>query len=78
MKIYGYRYMWLMEGSDSVNFKVVTDTVEGLQAFEQALLKLDGLKSAGKEYLHEYEVSSIGKFEKIFEKESEENEKSSD
>lgn len=76
MKIYCYRYMWLVEGSDSVNFKIVTDTVEGLQQFEQALLKVDGLKSAGKEYLHEYDCSAIGKFEKIFDLEVDKNEKS--
>lgn len=64
--VYTYRYMWKLKGSENVNFKIVSDTVAGLEAFEVELLKLDNLESAGKEYLHEYDVSCVGRFDSIF------------
>lgn len=70
MHIYSIRYMWKILGSTSVNFKIITDTEDSLKAFEKAVLDLSGLESFGKEYLHEYDVSRVGVFEKIFSKES--------
>lgn len=66
MKVICYRYMWQLKGSDQINFKIVTDVESGLKAFEQSLLALEGLERCAKEYLHEYDCSSIGKFESIF------------
>lgn len=65
--LYTYRYMWKIKSSESINFKIVTDTEDGLMLFEEALLKLDGIVSCAKEYLHEYDCSKLGVFEKIFE-----------
>lgn len=72
--VYTYRYSWILEGSESINFKIVSDVEEGLLSFEKALFKLPNLCSVGKEYLHEYDSSKIGFFEKIFDKVGEKNE----
>lgn len=64
--IFSYRYMWRFTGSENIQFKIVTDTIQGLEKFEDELFKLDNLESVGKEYLHEYDCSKIGLFEKIF------------
>lgn len=69
LHIYSYRYMWQLEGFDTIHFKVVTDTSKGLSEFEEALLKLPRLKSAAKEYIQEYDCSLVGTFTKLFEKE---------
>lgn len=66
MKIFTYRFMWKLKGSDLINFKVITDTSNGLASFEEALLKLQDLDSACKEYLSEIDVSLIGKVDTIF------------
>lgn len=66
MKVYTYRYMWKFSNSSDVNFKIVTDVSDGLFAFEKAVLALEGLERFGKEYLHEYDCSLIGKFDSIF------------
>ncbi|UPW41622.1 hypothetical protein [Peromfec virus RodF8_38] len=66
MKIYTLRYMWKIKGSDSVNFKVITDTEEGLEQFEEALLQFPDLVSAGSEYIQEYDCARVGVFNKIF------------
>lgn len=66
MKIYSYRYMWRLKGSDSINFKIVTDTLEGLKKFEDVVVKIPDLLTFGKEYLNEYDVSLVGCFTTIF------------
>lgn len=59
--IYSYRYMWrVSDNSEGICFKVVTDTLQGLEEFEKALLSLDNLTDCAKEYLHEYDCSKIG------------------
>lgn len=65
IKIYCYRYMWQIDGNNRVNFKIVTDTVDGLNLFENNLKSLDGVKNIAKEYLHEYDCSKIGVFEPV-------------
>lgn len=63
--VFTYRYMWRVTGSDNLNFKIVTDTIEGLKVFEANLLAVEGLEVCGKEYLHEYDCSKIGVFETL-------------
>lgn len=63
--VYSYRYMWQIEGSDTVNFKIVTDTSDGLLSFEESLKVLPGVKNMAREYLHEYDCSLIGVFETL-------------
>lgn len=63
--VYCYRYMWQIEGSDTVNFKIVTDIKEGLVSFEENLKALSGIKNLAREYLHEYDCSLIGLFEPL-------------
>lgn len=60
--VFSYRYIWKIKGSSNLNFKIVTDTLEGLLDFEKKLLSLEDIESAGKEYLHEYDCSKIGVF----------------
>lgn len=69
MHIFTYRYMWRVEGSNQIQFKIVTDTANGLKQFEENLLKLPDLILAGKEYLHELDVSLISQVEQIYKKE---------
>lgn len=65
MKVFTYRYLWQIDGSDKVNFKIVTDVTEGLLEFEKHLLLLPGVVKAAKEYIHEYDCTLIGKFESL-------------
>lgn len=66
MTIYTYRYMWRTKGSTQINFKIVTDTADGLKIFEENLSKVPDLDLAGKEYLHEINVDLIAKTEVVF------------
>ena len=66
MVVLTYRYMWQIKDSDHVCFKIVSDVPDGLKRFEDDLLSLEGLERCAKEYLHEYNCESIGKFEVIF------------
>lgn len=68
-KVYSFRYMWKLVGSDTINFKIITDVKHGLILFEKSILALDNLESFGKEYLHEYDCTQVGKFVSIFKKE---------
>lgn len=70
VKVFCYRYMWQVDGNDSVNFKIVTDTADGLNLFESNLKKVDGIKNIAKEYLHEYDCSRIGVFETVLKEEN--------
>lgn len=65
MKIYCYRYMWKLKDSASLNFKVLTDTEEGLLEFEKNLLVIPNLELAGKEYLHEMECEKLAQLVKL-------------
>lgn len=64
--VYTFRYMWKIKGNTSVNFKIISDVLSGVQAFEDTLLRLENLDGCAREYLHEYDVSRVGVFEKIF------------
>lgn len=59
MHIYTFRYMWRLKDSDQINFKIITDTLEGLNQFEDVLKKQEDILLAGKEYLHEIDVARI-------------------
>lgn len=59
MRIYTFRYMWRLKDSDQINFKIITDTLEGLNQFEDVLKKQEDILLAGKEYLHEIDVTRI-------------------
>lgn len=63
--VYTYRYMWLVEGSKSVNFKIVTDTDEGLKLFEANLAKVPKIEKISREYICEIDVSKMGIYENI-------------
>lgn len=68
MNVFSYRYLWQIDGNENICFKIVTDTENGLKQFETSLLALEGLIRASKEYLHEYDCSKCGVFEKIYDK----------
>lgn len=63
--VYTYRYMWQVKGNKSVNFKIVTDTEEGLALFEKNLLALPGIERASKEYLSQIDITKMGLFETL-------------
>lgn len=66
MKVLTYRYCWKTTGSESVNFKIVSDVPAGLESFEKRLLLLPDVTKVSREYLHEYDVSLVGSFEVLF------------
>lgn len=66
MRVFTYRYLWQIKGSDKINFKIVSDVPEGLELFEKQLLCVPDISKAAKEYLHEYDVSLVGKFDTLF------------
>ena len=63
--VYTYRYMWQVKGNKSVNFKIVTDTEEGLALFEKNLLALPDVERASKEYISQIDISKMGLFESL-------------
>lgn len=63
--VYTYRYMWQVKGNKSVNFKIVTDTEEGLTFFEKSLKALPDLERASKEYISQIDISKMGLFESL-------------
>lgn len=65
MIVYTYRYVWKIEGSSTLNFKIVSDIDEGFKLFEKELLSLPGIERCAKEYLHEYDCTKIGKFDTL-------------
>lgn len=67
-KIYSYRYMWVIKGETKKCFvKILTDTVQGLKDFENAVKKeYPDLASLGREYICEYDCSKLGVFEDLF------------
>lgn len=67
-----YRYMWKVAGNDSVCVKIVTDIPSGHEGVVAAILAIEGLESAAREYLHEFDVARIGQVVSLKEK----NEKS--
>lgn len=58
--LYTYRYMWKVKDSKTILVRIITDTIEGLSAFEEALLKNESIYSCAKEYLFQCDVSRIG------------------
>lgn len=68
--IYTYRYMWRFSSDpDRINFKYVTDTVEGHDQFISALIALDGLKQCVREYISEIDCSLVSQIQSIYNKE---------
>lgn len=66
--IFTYRYMWTLKGDTSrVNFKIISDTLEGHNSFISSLFNsfADKLDKVSREYLHEYNVSKLGIFEPV-------------
>lgn len=76
MKLFCYRYMWLVEGSENLNIKIVVDLMEGHEKFVENLKNIDGVISLVRVYQYEIDVDQIERFESIIEKKvGEENEK---
>lgn len=63
--VYTFRYMWQVKDNKSVNFKIVTDTEEGLIIFEKNLLALPDLERASKEYISQIDIAKMGLFEPL-------------
>lgn len=67
MKIVTYRYMWTTSDlKDRVSVKIVSEIEEGHQRFVEELQKaLPTLEKFGREYVCEYELESLSKFEDL-------------
>lgn len=66
MQVYCYRYVWTTKDvKDKVNFKIVSDTLDGLKLFEEKLLSLPDLDNVGREYICEYDCSKFGVFDDL-------------
>lgn len=78
-RLFTYRYMWITKGDERIQFKVITDTETALTKFEEHIKKtVPDLDKFGKEYIHEYDISLIGRFTDILYKETKNNEKNKD
>lgn len=64
--VFTYRYMWQIKGNKSINFKIVTDTEDGLKYFEDALKKVENVERISREYISQIDVSKMGLFESIY------------
>lgn len=64
--LYTYEYMWKVKGSESVNFKIITDVLSGHESFVEALKKLDNVECASRTYLSEIDVSKYHVDEVLF------------
>lgn len=60
--LYTYCYYWKIDGSNNINYKYITDTLEGIKQFEDNLLKLEGINvdEIVVSYICEYDCSQIG------------------
>lgn len=61
MKLFTYKIMWtLKDSSDKINFKIVTDTLEGINHYVKLVSEIDNFDRCLIEYLNEFDVSKIG------------------
>lgn len=67
--LYNVRVMFKFKDSDSVNFKIITDTVEGIEKFVKSISELDNLVSLSYEYLSEFNCNLLGQIVNVFNKE---------
>lgn len=70
--VFTYRYMWKDLKSGNLCFKIVSDTESGLKSFEDKFLETmsDKVEAFGREYLHQYDCTLIGRFDNLYKKES--------
>lgn len=64
--LYTYEYMWKVKDSDSVNFKIISDVLEGHNQFIDMLKKLDNIECASRTYLSQIDVSKYHVDEVLF------------
>lgn len=67
MKIVTYRYMWTTSDlKDKVSVKIISDIEEGHNHFVEELQKaIPSLERFGREYVCEYDLESLSKFEDL-------------
>lgn len=54
------------DSNDKINFKIITDTDEGISKFIDTLKGLENISKIAVEYLCEYDCSRIGEVKKVF------------
>ncbi|WGL31099.1 hypothetical protein [Dipodfec virus UOA04_Rod_718] len=65
--LYCYRYVWKVKGQETLNFRIVTDTEDGLQQFaDQIIQEFGDLERLGREYVCEYDVSKLCLLEPLY------------
>lgn len=67
MKLFCYRYMWLIEDSENLNIKILVDIDEGHQKFIDTLKALNGVRSLVRVYQYEIDSDKIESFESLYE-----------
>lgn len=67
MHLITYSYFWQEIGSDKINLKIVTDTLEGHELFVSAIKDKYVLNRFGREYVHEFDVTLLSKFDNLLE-----------
>lgn len=67
MKLYTYRYLFKTNETEEgkIGVKIVTDTLEGLQVLEKAIISDENILSCLKEYVNEVDLSFVGCTETI-------------
>lgn len=62
MKLYTYRYLFKTNETEEgkIGVKIVTDTLEGLQALEKVIVSDENILSCLKEYVNEVDLSFVG------------------
>lgn len=64
-KIYVYRYMWLFDGSENLNIKVLSGCLQEHEDFMKALKNDETVLKAVRVYLHEIDVNLIEFYDDI-------------
>lgn len=59
MKIYTLRYLFTLKGSEQVNYKIVSDCLEGHRKLFEAMRADDSLVKCTYEYLNEYDCGKL-------------------
>lgn len=64
--LYTIRVMFKFKNSDTINFKIITDTIDGIQKFINSVANLDEVVSLSYEYLSEFNCGLLGQVQFLF------------
>lgn len=67
--LYNVRVMFKFKDSDTISFKILTDTQEGIEKFIESVSNIKEVVSLSYEYLSEYKCSLLGQCVNVFNRE---------